>query len=82
MNITRIVIDRIMKAKASLKKYRKVVTCLAALVVFVTTYSLILPAITLEKTKADKMPGVNAGIKSEAVETSADEGKAKADQSN
>ena len=55
---------------------------LAVVVVFVTTYSLILPAITLEKTKADKMPGVNAGMKTESVETSADDEKAKADQNN
>lgn len=58
MNITRIVIDRIMKAKASLKKYRKVVTCLAALVVFVTMYALIMPAATLDESEADKTPGI------------------------
>jgi len=31
------------------KRWYRVVTCLAAIVVFCTTYALILPAITLEK---------------------------------
>ena len=31
------------------KRWQKVVTCLAAVVVFCTTYALILPAITMEK---------------------------------
>ena len=33
------------------KRWQKIVTCLAAIVVFCTTYALILPAITLEKPK-------------------------------
>ena len=32
------------------KRWQKVVTCMAAVVVFCTTYALILPAITMEDT--------------------------------
>ena len=38
------------KAHQRKKRWYRVVTCLAAVVVFCTTYALILPAITLEKT--------------------------------
>lgn len=64
MNVTRNLIDRIIKAKAGLKKYRGIVTGLAALVVFVTTYMLILPAITMVDSDAQKTPGIgiNNGI--------------------
>ena len=38
------------------KRWQKVVTCLAAVVVFCTTYALILPAITLEKEPFCQIP--------------------------
>ena len=40
------------------KRWRKIVTCLAAVVVFVTTYALILPAITMDDETAEQEPGV------------------------
>ena len=46
--------ERYAKAHKRKKRWHKVVTCLAAVVVFCTTYALILPAITLE------MQGVSA----------------------
>lgn len=42
--------DEFTKAHRRAKQWQRVVTCLAAVVVFCTTYVLILPAITLEKT--------------------------------
>lgn len=40
------------------KRWRTIVTCLAAVVVFVTTYALILPAITMDDETAEQEPGV------------------------
>ena len=37
------------KARRLQKRWKKVVACLAVVVVFCTTYALILPAITMEK---------------------------------
>ena len=42
--------ERYMKAHKKKRSWYRVVTCLACVVVFCTTYALILPAITLEKT--------------------------------
>lgn len=42
-------IRRILKDKARLKRWRKVMLCLSCIVVFCTVYVLILPAITLER---------------------------------
>ena len=41
-------IDGYVKQRRQIKRWQKIVTCLAAVVVFVTTYALILPAITME----------------------------------
>ena len=41
-------IDGYEKQRRQFKHWQKIVTCLAAVVVFVTTYALILPAITME----------------------------------
>lgn len=43
-------IERYSKKQSRQTLWYRIVTCLAAVVVFVTTYALILPAITLEKT--------------------------------
>ena len=40
-------------------KYRKVVNLVAMIVVFATTYALILPAITLESDKASQLSGIS-----------------------
>lgn len=42
--------EKYMKAHIRKKRWYRVVTCLACVVVFCTTYALILPAITLENT--------------------------------
>ena len=41
--------EKILVAQRRSRRWRKVVSVLAAIVVFVTTYALILPAITLER---------------------------------
>lgn len=43
-------IDGYVKQRRQIKRWQKIVTCLAAFVVFCTTYALILPAITQEDT--------------------------------
>ena len=47
--------------------WRRVSTVLAVLVVFVMTYTLILPAITLEQSQAAGMSGIDAGASEEKV---------------
>ncbi|HEL2065945.1 TPA: InlB B-repeat-containing protein, partial [Streptococcus suis] len=42
------------------KKYRKFVNFVAVVVVFVTTYALILPALTLEANKASQLSGISS----------------------
>lgn len=57
------------------RHWRQVVTCLAAIVVFCTTYALILPAITLEKTaqcgKSEHTHGASCYAASEAADAQA-----------
>lgn len=57
--IIREIVDKYME----LNNHRRIVVALAALCVFVTTYSLVLPAITLEQDKAEEI-----GVKSDTVE--------------
>lgn len=40
-------------------KYKKVIGAIAVIVVFVTTYALILPALTLDSNAANQTPGIN-----------------------
>lgn len=49
----------------SRKRFRKLVMSLAVVVVFVTTYALVLPALTLDEQKADETPGIDTGTKAE-----------------
>lgn len=62
------------------KRWRKIVTSLAAVVVFVTTYALILPAITMDDETAKQEPGIvlvqdEAAAEAEVVEESDDPGE-------
>ena len=52
-------------------KYRKVVNLVAIIVVFATTYALILPAITLESDKASQLSGIS--ISETTTETQSNE---------
>ncbi len=58
----------------NIHKRRKVVLALSCVVVFVTTYMLILPAFTLEKTKAAEQGGIDVpGITATSEEVSEEE---------
>ena len=57
----------------NIHKRRRVVLALSCVVVFVTTYMLILPAFTLEKTKAAEQGGIDVpGITATSEDTSSD----------
>jgi fibro-slime domain-containing protein len=71
------IIEHILRSGAGMRKRRNLILCLAAVVVFVTTYMLILPAITIDNSSAKKMPGINvtSSVKTEAVkDTGSDAG--------
>lgn len=58
----------------NIHKRRRVVLALSCVVVFVTTYMLILPAFTLEKTKAAEQGGIDVpGVTTTAEDVSEDE---------
>ena len=42
-------IDKLLREKGKLKRWHKVVSALACVVVFCTTYALIMPALTMER---------------------------------
>ena len=50
--------ERFIRANKRLKKWQRAVSLLAAVVVFVTTYALVLPAITLDKETASTQAGI------------------------
>ena len=56
-------IEIIIRKHRQLKKLYRVIFALACVVVFVTSYALTLPAITLEKRVAQGMPGIDARSK-------------------
>ncbi|WP_275670360.1 InlB B-repeat-containing protein [Streptococcus suis] len=62
------------------KKYRKFVNFVAVVVVFVTTYALILPALTLDQDKVNQTSGINTSLEqlpsdsSSILETSTEAG--------
>ena len=51
-------LNSIINKHKALKRWRRVVTVLAAIMTFVTTYALILPAITVEKNKVEDVGGM------------------------
>ena len=51
-------LDRIVHKHKALKRWKHVVTVMAALITFATTYALILPAITVEKNSAGDVGGM------------------------
>ena len=55
------------------RRYRKLVMSLAAVVVFVTTYALVLPALTLDEDKADSTPGIEVMTEQAAEEIAPEE---------
>ena len=58
MNFFNRTVERFIKTNRRLKKWQRAVSLLAAIVVFVTTYALVLPAITLDKETASTQAGI------------------------
>ena len=50
--------EQFIRVNRRMKKWQRVVSALSAVVVFVTTYALVLPAITLDKETADAQAGI------------------------
>ena len=44
--------------RPALKSNKKIIRCIAAIVAFSTTYSLVLPAITIDQETAEEDPGI------------------------
>ena len=51
-------IEHFIKINRKMKRWQRMVSVLSAVIVFVTTYALILPAITLDKDTAQQQPGI------------------------
>ena len=51
-------LDTIMKKHRALKRWQRIVTVMAAILTFATTYALILPAITVEKDQVGEVGGM------------------------
>ena len=51
-------LENLLRAQKKSRAWRTFVSCLAAIVVFTTTYSLILPAITVESSATDSVGGL------------------------
>ena len=51
-------IEQILRHQKKWKKWQKVVVSLACIVVFITTYALILPAITMDRDEAKSQGGI------------------------
>ena len=58
MNFIDKMVEQFMKVNRRMKRWQRVVSVLAAIVVFITTYSLVLPAITLDKDTASTQAGI------------------------
>ena len=52
------ILENLIQVSKKLRQWRTFVYCLAAIVVFTTTYSLILPAITVEKSATENVGGL------------------------
>ncbi len=74
MELITAMVEKIMLLRRKMKQWRKVVSVLAAVVVFVTTYSLILPAVTLDKSDAEDLSGISveAAAPSDAADPAAE----------
>ena len=77
MDIIRAMTEYFAQLKQAIQKKRRVITALACFVVFLTTYALILPAITLDKNSASDKSGISLGTQqsqenNEAVQPASD----------
>ena len=51
-------LNQIIKKHKEIKRWKRIVTVLAAMITFVTTYALILPAITVERNNTEEVGGM------------------------
>ena len=58
MNFLEKLVNALFTVHGRTKRWHKVVSVMAAVVVFVTTYALILPALTLDESTASDEPGI------------------------
>ena len=65
-------IERFIKINRKMRKWKRFVSAVSAVVVFITTYTLILPAITLDKDTAQQQPGIEVAASVGNVEKSGD----------
>ena len=65
-------IERFIKINRKMKRWQRFVSAVSAVVVFITTYALILPAITLDKDTAQQQPGIEVAASEGNVEKSGD----------
>ena len=59
--------EKFILANRRLRKLKRAVSVMMAITVFVTTYALILPAITLEKETASAQPGIEIAASDKRV---------------
>ena len=59
MNFIEKMVEQFIKLNRRMKRWQRAVSVMAAVVVFSTTYALILPAITLDKNTAAEQPGID-----------------------
>ena len=57
----------LVQKRKALKRWQRIVTVLAAIITFVTTYTLILPAITVERESADEVAGMYLDVAEDPV---------------
>ena len=76
MNDKRKLLSKTLQSILKLKRYRTLILTLSAIVVFATTYLLILPALTLETEEANKQGGISLSTESSEVETDASDASA------
>ena len=70
MNFIDKMVERFIKLNRRMKRWQRLVSVMAAIVVFATTYGLVLPAITLDKDTATTQAGIDvAASENEPDET-------------
>ena len=69
MNFIDKMVEQFMKVNRRMKRWQRVVSVLAAVVVFVTTYSLVLPAITLDRDTASTQAGIEVAASENEAES-------------
>lgn len=76
MDILRKLLERLKAFHRKSRKLRKAVLAMSCVIVFVVTYALILPALTLDSGTADSQPGISVETAEESSETLQDNGEA------